>query len=578
MSLKPDFTDKRTLEKYSSASTLSDMEIFVFPELFYPLVIANIMSPLIWKWRDDEWFKDIHKKSFNYKVNRIKQYIMDHYVFNLDLETWGLTSKEKELERFKDYIDGDVLSRSNALFGYEGDKYYFDIDIRRHFGLDKYDTNIIPYWKTETIEAMTAFCHKESFQTGAGECVSLSALYAAALFIVGGIPLENIFLMGTPLHSQNFIDIHEGVLTNNRRIMTKRMWFNGTAVSTMARRALENEKVTFVSHVTGYIHHLYEKATINKKSYLHFSHKLSHFLTASLSIELFINFLRYHMDFKKCFQYMHFMNTHNYFIPLEILFEYEHSTKYVFSESSSDQLLNEMEDEEFLLVPLEDRIILQDVETFLRENKHATADDVEKYCISLAKETTKITEENIRMLFNDLRKFLKVEPRLPSSDKIFVESESLDINNNQSRSEILRLIQSKAVENETALLSLYTYRDMENTDWRPFIKAAMERNPVSLAEFKGKTAGQVYDLLSHMPDESIYDAQRLAQPDEVWNFRQGDGIEKAILFANFLRNELNEKKLTLIVNSDKVLLLTMKGTYKFLSHKNMHKDIDLSDY
>ena len=38
-------TDKKTLEKYSSVFTLSDMEIFIFPELFYPLVLADIMSP-----------------------------------------------------------------------------------------------------------------------------------------------------------------------------------------------------------------------------------------------------------------------------------------------------------------------------------------------------------------------------------------------------------------------------------------------------------------------------------------------------------------------------------------------------
>src|ERR1035437_1337386 len=124
MSISPDFSDKQTLEKYSSAFTLSDMEIFVFPELFYPLVIANIMSPIIWKWRDEEWFKDIHKKSFNYKINRIKQYIMEHYVFNLDLETWGLTDKDTEIDRFKDSIDLGILKQSNALFGYEGDKYY----------------------------------------------------------------------------------------------------------------------------------------------------------------------------------------------------------------------------------------------------------------------------------------------------------------------------------------------------------------------------------------------------------------------------------------------------------------------
>ena len=35
----------RSLERYSSAMTLSDMEVFIFPELLYALVLANIMSP-----------------------------------------------------------------------------------------------------------------------------------------------------------------------------------------------------------------------------------------------------------------------------------------------------------------------------------------------------------------------------------------------------------------------------------------------------------------------------------------------------------------------------------------------------
>ena len=183
-------SDKKNLERLSSAFTLSDMEIFIFPELFYPLIIADIMSPILWAWRDDPWFKDMDKKSFNSKANRIKQYIIQNYVFNLDLSTWGLTSKQKEIARFSDFFDMELLKQSNALFGYEGDKYYFDIDIRKHFGLDKFDSDIIPYWKTETIEAMTAFRHKETFTSGAGECVSLSALYAAAMFVVGKIPLE----------------------------------------------------------------------------------------------------------------------------------------------------------------------------------------------------------------------------------------------------------------------------------------------------------------------------------------------------------------------------------------------------
>ena len=40
--------------------------------------------------------------------------------------------------------------------------------------------------------------------------------------------------------------------------------------------------------------------------------------------------------------------------------------------------------------------------------------------------------------------------------------------------------------------------------------------------------------LQILPDESIYDGNRLALPDEVWNFRRGDGIEKAFLLADFI--------------------------------------------
>ena len=65
---KPNYTDKKVLEKYSSLFTLSDMEIFIFPELYYPLVLANIMSPIIWEWRKDSWFKDLEKIALKNKI------------------------------------------------------------------------------------------------------------------------------------------------------------------------------------------------------------------------------------------------------------------------------------------------------------------------------------------------------------------------------------------------------------------------------------------------------------------------------------------------------------------------------
>jgi hypothetical protein len=575
MPLNPDFSDKTTLEKYSSAMSLSDMEIFVFPELLFPLVLANIMSPIIWTWRDDPWFKNIEKKSFTYKINRIKQYIMDHYVFNLDLDTWGLTTKGTEIDRFKDFIDMDFLRQSNALFGYEGDKYYFDMDIRRHFGLDKYTSDIIPYWKTETIEAMSAFRFKESFTRGAGECVSFSVLYAAALFIIGRIPLENIFLIGTPLHSQDFIDINEGVLTNNRRIVTKGMWFNGSSLSTKARRALENEKVTIVSHLSGYIHYMYEKATINVTSYSRFTKKLKEFLSTDLSPFVFINFLRYHMNFKKCFQYRHIINAREHFIALETVFEYEHSTKHSFSESTREALINEIEDDEFSLTPLENRLIIQDVEDYLEKNKDLSLDSIMHYFLIYAKDNKCGNVDNIKLLFDNLAEFLNVQPQLPAINKEFRQTETINIDPNQSREDILQLIHSKAIDNEVALLSLYAFRLMDKIDWKPFLKAALERNPVSLVGLKGRSPAMAYQLLLDMPNESFYDIKRLAQPDEVWNFRRGDGIEKAILLANYLQNEFKQTDLFLNIEKSNVTLEANQIKYGFSSVKDIVKQVKL---
>ena len=90
----------RELERRSSAVTLSDMEIFIFPELMMALLLANLMSPRIWAWREDPWFAGLAKMKPYRRITRLKQFIMDHYAFNLDLDTWGLTTKSREIARF----------------------------------------------------------------------------------------------------------------------------------------------------------------------------------------------------------------------------------------------------------------------------------------------------------------------------------------------------------------------------------------------------------------------------------------------------------------------------------------------
>jgi hypothetical protein len=563
-----DFNHK-DLEKYSSAYTLSDMEIFIFPELFYSLVLANIMSPEIWKWRDDAWFANIEKKSFTYKVNRVKQYIMDKFAFNLDLDTWGLTDKERELARFSDFVDAGSLSQSNALFGYEGDKYYFDMDIRRHFGLDKYTNQTIPYWKTETVEAMTAFRHKEGFAAGAGECVSLSSLYAAAMFIVGRIPLEKIFLIATPLHSQNFIAERDGILTNNRRIVTKTMWYNGTELSAKARRAIENEKITIVSHLTGYVHTLYEKATIDPKVYKSFGKSLRNFLTTEFNFELFTNFLRTKNVFWECFQYRHIRNNKMCYIELRTIFSYEHSSKNKFTGDSRKALFEEIDPRDFYFTPKEGKIVINDFEEFLNQNKYLSFDEKKDYFID------RILPERcsrMRDMFEEMRTFIHTEPRLPDEHKDYVAMPSQQINTEQTREEIMEHIAAISSRNEFAELARYAYRDMEGISWIPFTKAAIERNPVSIEGLKDKTIDEAYQILMSMPDESIYSGNRLAQPDEVWNYGLGDGMEKAFVLMNYMKAIDDDHFISFDVKGTEVMVTQDNGkTYRFLSNKQNEK-------
>jgi hypothetical protein len=566
-------TNPRDLEKYSSAFTLSDMEIFIFPELFYPLVLANIMSPVIWKWRDHSWFANIHKKSFTYKVNRIKQFIMDNYVFNLDLETWGLTQKQTELNRFKEFIDFETLRSSNALFGYEGDKYYFSIDIRKHFGLDKYTDDAIPYWKTETVEAMTAFKLKEGYTTGAGECVSLAALYAAAMYVVGEIPLEKIYLMATPLHSQNFIAEKDGLITNNRRIVTKNMWYNGTMLTEKARRAMENEKVTLVSHITGHIHTSFKDATIHPDAYQEFSCKLRKYLDAELTFETFINYLRSEGSFWNCFQYRHIRNGKPCYIEIRSIFEYEHGSKNSLSGNSRDALLAEIDAGEFHLVPRTDKVVVNLFEEYLDENPDAAFEQKRDYFLEniLVRNCPKMRE-----FFDGLQKYLHIEPRLPeTSGKTFRKAPVLNIVPGMSREEVIHEVFSRVEESETAELALYAYRQMDRIDWTPFIKAALERNPVSNLMFEGKTPDQVYEQLIDMPNDSVYEGCRLAQPDEVANFLTGDGIEKAFVLANFIRDVYPEKSIMLKINHEKVSLSLDSQSWNFISGKEISKEICL---
>jgi hypothetical protein len=92
---------------------------------------------------------------------------------------------------------------------------------------------------------------------------------------------------------------------------------------------------------------------------------------------------------------------------------------------------------------------------------------------------------------------------------------------------------------------------------------------------KDKTIEQCYHWLSAMPNESIYDGQRLAQPDEVANYKTADGIEKAITLANILHSREPEGEITIRIGKNKVVV-EAEGKFEFKSSKGFEKTIKIN--
>ncbi|MFH1936911.1 MAG: hypothetical protein ABIK52_05050 [Bacteroidota bacterium] len=442
---------------------------------------------------------------------------------------------------------------------------------------------------------MNAFRYKPDHPVGAGECVSLATLYAAALFIVARIPLEQIFLMGTPLHSQNFVMVQDGVLTNNRRVVTKAMWYNGTELSSLARRALEHEQVTIVAHQTGYIHSLYPEATIREKEYRHFKDLLTSFLNTDIDYEIFINFLRTYHQYQKLFQLTVPCRGSVKYLPVEKAFGYEHGSKNRLGDKTARKLLCEIGDEDFYRCPFDDRAIISEKDPLFEMKPYTEFNE------ALTNLFHGLDQE--KELQKELKRFVHTVPRLPSGEKAQRHTATeahgngvLGITTNMTREEIFEELARYVIRDmritesvsripdpgsriahpaSPIALAFYTGRFMDYCEWEPFLKAVMERNPVAIAYFREMDLAEVYTRLLEWQGESIYEGNRLALPDEVVNFRRGDGIEKALTMANVIRSRDRGCKIFLTINDRDILLQVSRDKYHFTSEKHFRKNLTL---
>jgi len=174
-----------------------------------------------------------------------------------------------------------------------------------------------------------------------------------------------------------------------------------------------------------------------------------------------------------------------------------------------------------------------------------------------------------------LSDFVHIEAKLPASDKNFLPAEPIEISVEQNREQIIDYLKGVRQSNITADLAFYSYRDMESCNWVPFVKAAVERNPVSIQKVKTMSIKEIFVWLEQMKDDSIYDGRRLAQPDEVANYKTGDGLEKAFLLANVIRERNTEQDVEIITDKNQVILKG-QSEYRFVSTKGLEKQVRIS--
>ena len=95
-----------------------------------------------------------------------------------------------------------------------------------------------------------------------------------------------------------------------------------------------------------------------------------------------------------------------------------------------------------------------------------------------------------------------------------------------------------------------------------------------IEKHKSDSIDQVYSQLSALPNESIYDGSRLAQPDEVANYRRGDGVEKAMLLCNIIRDRSGEETIEIDIDNQQVTVKAAKD-YLFKYAKGLSKQLRL---
>jgi hypothetical protein len=256
------------------------------------------------------------------------------------------------------------------------------------------------------------------------------------------------------------------------------------------------------------------------------------------------------------------------YIDAEKVYSYEHASKLRVGDETQTNLLQDIEDDEFYTEPRPNRFDLGRLQSFFKDNSidFDNVGDMEKLKAQFADGPVCSS-----YIVNELIKFCRTVPMMPDYQKNWITSDPINLDGVKSADDARDALKSQR-RNETVDLAFMAFRDLSASPWKPFLKAAIERNPVCLIGADGLTLGDAYKCLSSpsFAEESIYDEEtRLAQPDEVWNYKRGDGLEKAITLASIHINKNPESNVAIDINSKDVKLTCGKDEFLFSTNKNL---------
>lgn len=219
------------LEKLSSAVSLTVLEIDFYPnELIPAFLLANLMSPALWDWRDEKKAGNDDGILYSPKnrLNQIQRFFHRYTFTNVTGEPggdpWGLLNFAEEEKRFGSGFVETIRAEYDATFRKllaETPESQFGQIINEAY----YKEGFFPRLKNETLEVMNAFALVNEEGKRSGKCIGLGMLWAAALVVWGRFPLDRIVITGNRAHMFVFLDDEDGHLLNNTK------WFSSTRIN-----------------------------------------------------------------------------------------------------------------------------------------------------------------------------------------------------------------------------------------------------------------------------------------------------------------------------------------------------------